>query len=106
MFAARTHVAVVAAIAVLLTTGCINPDDRVADPIAEVIVPDEPARGPVDDATAELEFAVYQELEYNPYEKAIRYNPDTDELLVTIWTYGDELLDEHLEELHERATQA
>lgn len=106
MFSALRHVGVVTAVAVLFATGCANPDDRPADPSYEDIVPDEPGRGPIDDATTELEFEVYQELEYNPYEKAIRYDPETDELLVTIWTYGDQLLGEHLEELYERATGA
>lgn len=94
------------ATAVLAVSACAGSSEPGPTPEHTRIVPDEPGRGDVDDATIELEFAVYQALEYDPYEKATRYYPDAHEVVVTIWTYGDVLPRQRLEELYERAQAA
>lgn len=103
MSSARSKIVLLAACGALALASCTGTGDPGPTPESTIIVPDQPGRGPVDDATIELEFAVYEALEYDPYEKAIRYSPDTNELVVTIWTFGDVLLDDRLEELQERA---
>lgn len=103
MSSARSNVVLLAACGALALASCTGTSDPSPTPESTIIVPDEPGRGPVDDETITLEFAVYQALEYDPYEKATRYDPVAHEVVVTIWTYGDVLLDDRLEELHERA---
>lgn len=94
------------AIALAFVAGCGSPEDTAQPPDYTDIVPSEPGRGPVDDATVEREFAVYEALEDDPYEKAVRYYPEVNELVVTMWTLGEAPSTRQLKELYEQAQAA
>lgn len=91
VFIARRRVVVAIASGMLVAAGCTGTPEPSPTTDYTRIVPDEPSRGEVKQEWVERELAVIDALEYIPYEIAVRYYGQANEIVVTMWTYGDVL---------------